>query len=63
MFFFPRKIFKVTVNLQQMQESGAPSVPASNYGILAVSAVFPCFDNNTITVSPHDHQYKRILEA
>jgi len=40
MFFLPRKIFKVTVNLKQMQESAATSVPASNYVNLAVSAAF-----------------------
>jgi len=38
--FLPRKIFKVTVNLKQMQESAATSVPASNYVNLAVSAAF-----------------------
>jgi len=45
-----------------MQESGATSVPASNYALLVVFAAFSCFDNNTIT-SPNVHQYKRILEA
>ena len=48
-FFFARKIFKVTVNLKQMQESGATSVPASSYATLVVFAAFSCFDNNTIT--------------
>ena len=62
-FFLPRKIFEVTVNLKQMQESGATSVPASNYAILTVFAAFSCLDNNTITVSPNVHQYIRILGA
>jgi len=61
-FFLPHKIFKVIVNFKQMQESGATSVPASNYALLVVFAAFSCFDNNTIT-SPNVHQYKRILEA